>query len=134
MRKWSNEIQRHIFLLTVSGFPHLKNQVREHIIFSESVDYGDMAYIPKEKTIQEILELFENQLSLLIRMDKLEKMKIRKRIRDVVLLTLGIDIRHPKIFMNIMEDKLQDVFDLFHDGLEFKKKLAREIDQKFKID
>ena len=118
----------------MSGFPYLKNQVREHIIFSESVDYGDMAYIPKEKTIQEILELFENQLSLLIRMDKLEKMKIRKRIRDVVLLTLGSDIRHPKIFMNIMEDKLQDVFDLFHDGLEFKKKLAREIDQKFKID
>jgi hypothetical protein len=117
----------------VSDVPHLKNQDREHIIFSESVDYGDMAYIQKEKILQEILELFENQLSLLIRMDKLEKMKIRKRIRDVVLLTLGMDIRHPKIFMNIMEDKLQDVFDLFHDGLEFKKKLAREIDQKFKM-
>ena len=92
-----------------------------------------MASIHKEKVNQEILELFENQLSLLIRMDKLEKMKIRKRIRDVVLLTLGMDIRHPKIFMNIMEDKLQDVFDLFHDGLEFKKKLARKIDQKLKI-
>ena len=91
-----------------------------------------MASINKEKAIQEILELFENQLSMLVRMDKLEKMENRKRIRDVVLLTMGMDIRHPKIFMNIMEDKLQDVFDLFHDGLEFKKKLAREIDQKFK--
>jgi hypothetical protein len=116
----------------VSGFPHLKNQIREHIIFSESVDYGDMASIQK-KIIQEILELFENQLSLLIRMDKLEKMEIRKRVRDVVLLTMGMDVRHPKIFMNVMEDKLHDVFSLFHDGLGFKKKLAREIDQKFKI-
>ena len=92
-----------------------------------------MATIQKEKTIQEILELFENQLSLLIRMDKLEKMKIRKRIRDVVLLTLGMDIRHPKIFMNIMEDKLNDVFSLFHDRIGFKKKLARKIDKKLKI-
>ena len=76
-----------------------------------------MTSIQKEKTIQEILELFENQLSLLIRMDKIEKMEIRKRVRDVVLLTMGMDVRHPKIFMNVMEDKLYDVFSLFHDGL-----------------
>ena len=92
-----------------------------------------MASINKQKAIQEILELFENQLSLLIRMDKLEKMEIRKRIRDIVLSTMRMDIRHPKIFMNIMEDKLHDVFDLFLDGLGFKKKLARKLDQKFKI-
>ena len=92
-----------------------------------------MASIHKEKAIQEIIELFENQLSLLIRMDKLEKMEIRTRIRDVVLPAMRMDIRNPKIFMNIMDDKLQDVFDLFHDGLEFKKKLARKIDQKLKI-
>jgi hypothetical protein len=67
-------------------------------------------------------------------MNKLEKMKIRKRVRDVVLLIMRMDVRHPKIFMNIMEDKLQDVFSLFHDGLGFKKKLAEEIDQKFKIE
>ena len=66
-------------------------------------------------------------------MDKLEKMEIRKRVRDVVLLTMGMEVRHPKIFMNIMEDKLHDVFDLFLDGLGFKKKLARKLDQKFKI-
>ena len=66
-------------------------------------------------------------------MDKLEKMEIRKRVRDVVLLAMGMEVRHPKIFMNIMDDKLHDVFDLFHDGLGFKKKLARILDQKFKI-
>ena len=35
--------------------------------------------------------------------------------------------------MNIMEDKLQDVFNLFQDGLEFKKKLAKKTDQKLEI-
>jgi len=92
-----------------------------------------MASINKEKGIQEILELFENQLSLLIRMDKFEKMEIRKRIRDVILPTMEMNIRHPQIFMNIMEDKLQDVFDLFYDGLGFKERLARKIDQTFEI-
>ena len=92
-----------------------------------------MASINKQKSIQEILELSENQLSLLRQMDKLEKMEIRKRIRDVILPTMGMNIRHPKIFMNIVEDKLQDVINLFQDGLEFKKNLARKIDPIFKI-
>ena len=61
-------------------------------------------------------------------MDKHEKMKIRKRVKNVVLLMMGMDVRHPKIFMNIMDDGLQDVFSLFHDGLGFKKKLAEEKD------
>jgi exonuclease VII small subunit len=32
-----------------------------------------------------------------------------------------------------MEDKLDDVFSLFHDGTEFKKKLERRLDRKLKI-
>jgi hypothetical protein len=82
-----------------------------------------MAYIDKEKVIQEILELFENQLSLLTRVDKLEKMKLRQRIRDVIQPTIRMDIRQPKILMEIFEDKLNDVFNLFYDGIEFKKNL-----------
>jgi hypothetical protein len=82
-----------------------------------------MAYIDKEKAIQEILELFENQLSLLTRVDKLEKMKLRQRIRDVIQPTIRMDIRQPKILMEIFEDKLNDVFNLFYDGIEFKKNL-----------
>jgi hypothetical protein len=82
-----------------------------------------MAYIDKEKVIQEILELFENQLSLLTRVDKLEKMKLRQRIRDVIQPTIRMGIRQPKILMEIFEDKLNDVFNLFYDGIEFKKNL-----------
>ena len=92
-----------------------------------------MASIDIEKVIQEILELFEYQLSLLARIDKLEKMKLRQRIRDVVLPAIRMNSQHPKIIMNIMEDKLDDVFSLLHDGMEFKKKLGRRIDRKLKI-
>ena len=88
-----------------------------------------MAYIDKEKTIQEILELFENQLNLLSQKDRLEKMEIRRRIRDVIQATIRMDIRRPEIYMEIIEDKLDDVFNLFFDGTEFKKKLADKIYQ-----
>ena len=56
-----------------------------------------MAYIDKEKAVQEIFELFENQLNLFSRKDKLEKMEIRRRIRDVIQPTIRMDIRHPEI-------------------------------------
>ncbi len=88
-----------------------------------------MAYIDKEKAIQEILELFENQLNLLSQKDRLEKMEIRRKIRDVIQATIRMDIRHPEIYMEIIEDKLDDVFNLFFDGTEFKKKLSKKIEQ-----
>ena len=91
-----------------------------------------MAYVDKEKAIQEILELFEYQLSMLTRLDKFEVMEIRKRIRDVILPTIRMDIGKPEIIMEIIEDKLQDVFRLFYDEIDFKEKLDRKINQRFK--
>ena len=91
-----------------------------------------MAYIDKEKAIQEILELFENQLNLLTRKDKLEKMELRRKIRDVIQPTIRMNIGQPKIYMEIIEDKLDDVIGLFFDGVEFKKKLAYKIEKTLK--
>jgi hypothetical protein len=91
-----------------------------------------MAYIDKEKAIQEILELFENQLNLLTRKDKLEKMELRRKIRDVIQPTIRMNIVQPKIYMEIIEDKLDDVIGLFCDGVEFKKKLAYKMEQTLK--
>lgn len=99
------------------------------------MDYGSpliRAYINKEKAIQEILELLENQLNSLARMDRLKKMEVRQRFRDVIQSTIRMDIRQPKLYMEIIEDKLKDVFKLFYEGTEFKKKLARKIDQHLK--
>lgn len=85
-----------------------------------------------DNDIREILKMFEDQLNLLIRMDKLEKMDVRKKIMDVILPIFKMDIREPKIIIEIVEDKLHDVLDLFIDGYEFKKKLARKITEKLK--
>ena len=65
-------------------------------------------------------------------MDKLEKMKLRKEISDTVRPVLATGIRQPKIFMEIMEDKLRRVFDLFIDGYDFRKKLERKFREEIK--
>ncbi len=85
-----------------------------------------------KKDIGEILKLFENELNLLIRIDKLEKMEIRKRIKDVIIPMLEMDIQKPNIFMEIVEEKLHNVFELFIDGYEFRKKLERKVIEKLK--
>ena len=85
-----------------------------------------------KRDIQEIFKLFEDELSLLMRIDRLEKMEIRKRIKDVIIPMSELDIKKPNIFMDILEDKLHDVFDLFVDGYEFRKKLERKVIEKLK--
>ena len=89
----------------------------------------DMASLNK-KDIGETLKLFEDELNLLIRLDKLEKMGIRKRVKDVILPMSEMGIGKPNIFMEIVEEKLHDVFDLFIDGYEFRKKLERKVSKK----
>ena len=78
------------------------------------------------------MKLFEQELSALARMSKLEKMKMRKKITNVVYPTLTMNLRHSKVFMDIVEEKLHDVFDLFLDGWAFRKKLAKKMDEKLK--
>jgi hypothetical protein len=86
----------------------------------------------KKKDIREILKMFEDELNLLIRIDNLEKMEVRKKIKDVIIPMSEIDIKKPNIFMDIVEEKLHDVFDLFIDGYEFRKKLERKLTEKLK--
>ena len=76
--------------------------------------------------------MFEHELSLLIRLDRVQKMEARKRITDAILPLPAMGIRHPKIFVDIVEDKLHDLIETFLDGYEFKKKLARMVEEKFK--
>ena len=79
--------------------------------------------------ILEIFKMFEDQLNLLVRIDRLEKMEIRKKTKDAVMPLAGMDIKHSSTFMDILEEKLHDVFLLFIDGYEFRKKMERKVNE-----
>jgi hypothetical protein len=82
--------------------------------------------------MQEIMKLFDYELNLLIRIDRFEKMDLRKKINNIVLPILKMDIPHPTIFMDIVEDRLYEVLNMFTDGYEFKKKLEGKVTEKLK--
>ena len=86
----------------------------------------------KYKDIQDILKIFEIEIGRLTRVGKVEKMKLRKKIANVVVPALSMKNLKTKTFMMIIEDKLGDVLDVFLDGWAFRKKLSRLISQKSK--
>jgi len=81
----------------------------------------------QHKEIEAILKLFELELSTLNRLSKVEKMKIRKRVSSSILSALLASKSEPDAFINMVEHKLSDVFNLFFDGWGFKKKLHQQV-------
>ena len=79
--------------------------------------------------IEAILKLFEKELSTLNRLSKIEKMKIRKRVANSILPALAASNSEPEVFLNIVENKLKDVFDMFLDAWGFKEKLHKLLDR-----
>ena len=81
----------------------------------------------QHKDIESILKLFELELSTLHNVSRVEKMKIRKRIANAILPALAASKSEPDMFLNIVENKLRDVFDLFFDGWGFREKLHKRV-------
>lgn len=79
--------------------------------------------------IEAILKLFEKELSAVNRLSKIEKMKIRKRVANSILPALTMSNSEPEVFLNIVENKLKDVFDLFFDAWGFRERLHTLIDR-----
>ncbi len=82
----------------------------------------------QHKDVESILKLFELELSTLNRLSRIEKMKIRKRVANAILPALAASNSKPDIFLNMVENKLRDVFDLFFDGGGFREKLHQRVD------
>lgn len=91
--------------------------------------YGDVVIRYQHKEIEAILKLFEKELSTLNRLSKIEKMKIRKRVANSILPALTLSNSEPDIFLNILENKLKDVFDLFFDAWGFRERLHTLLDR-----
>ena len=86
----------------------------------------------KHKDKLDILGLFEQELSMLGRMDKVEKMKLRKRIFNIVVPALAAPSLSPEVFMGTVENKLYGVVNQFLDPSEFHLKLAEKVNEIFK--
>ena len=83
----------------------------------------------QHQEIEAILKLFERELATLNRLSKVEKMKIRKRVANSILPALTLSNSEPDAFLNIVENKLKDVFDLFFDAWGFREKLHNLVDK-----
>jgi len=81
----------------------------------------------KQKDIQGLLRLFDNELNMLSRISKIEKMKIRKKVANALSTISALNIKKSGIFMSTLEGKLYDVFDVFIDSWGFREKLERKI-------
>ena len=79
------------------------------------------------KDVESILKLFELELSTLNRLSRLDKMKIRRRVANAILPALAASNSKPDLFLNMVENKLRDVFDLFFDGWGFREKLHKRV-------
>jgi len=81
----------------------------------------------QHKDVESILKLFELELSTLHNLSRIEKMKIRKRVANAILPALAASNSEPDMFLNMVENKLRDVFDLFFDGWGFREKLHQRV-------
>lgn len=84
-------------------------------------------YQPSE--IEAILKLFEKELATLNRLTRIEKMKIRKRVANSIIPALSASNSEPDAFLNTIETKLRDVFNMFLDGWGFREKLRQQVDK-----
>ena len=82
----------------------------------------------QHKDVESILKLFELELSTLNHLSRVEKMKIRRRVANTILPALAASRSKPDMFLNIVDNKLRDVFSLFFDGWGFREKLHQRVD------
>jgi hypothetical protein len=86
----------------------------------------------RQKYIGEIIQLFEIELHCVSQLARAEKMKMRRRIVNVVMSAFMAQNQTVKVFMGQVEENIADVLDTFVDPWGFRKKLARRVDQKLK--
>ena len=86
----------------------------------------------KNRDVQKVIQLFESELTIIPRLSKVDRMKLRRRIVNVVQPALKSPITTPQMFMGTVEDKLSGVIRLFRDGYGFRIKLNTLVTALFK--
>ncbi len=83
----------------------------------------------RNRDIQKVIQLFDNELLMIPRVSKIEKMKMRKKIVNVVQPVLNSTTMKPEVFILEVEKKLSDILRLFIDGYGFRNRLTGVVRQ-----
>ena len=70
----------------------------------------------KDKDIMDMLKWFEDTLSRISKINRKEKMKMRKKIRDELYILLTWEKPTPDIIMNRWEERLDKIFSVMPFG------------------
>jgi len=81
----------------------------------------------RTRDIQKVIQLFDNELVLIPRVSKIEKMKMRKKIINVVQPALTSPTLKPEVFVLEVESKLADIIPKFHDSYGFQARLSEVV-------
>jgi hypothetical protein len=86
----------------------------------------------KLRDVQEILDLFEKEINCLQSLDKIEKMKVRRKVANYLKPALMVRNQNPKVVLYIIEDKLSDVLNFFNNKHGFLYDIAKLLSEKLK--
>ena len=78
----------------------------------------------RNRDIQKIIQIFDNELLMLPRISKTVKMKMRKKIVNLVQPALKSTTTQPEVFILEVENKLSDIIGQFIDTYGFHNRLA----------
>jgi hypothetical protein len=78
----------------------------------------------KNRDIQKVIQVFDNELLLISRISKVDKMKMRKKIVNLVQPALKSTTMKPDVFVAEVENKLSDIISQFIDSYGFHNRLT----------
>ena len=78
----------------------------------------------RNQDIQQIITLFENELVMLPNISRTDKMKLRRKISNVMMPMLNEPGINAQAIMKRVDSRLEDVLALFFDSNQFRYKLA----------
>jgi hypothetical protein len=81
----------------------------------------------RTKDIQKVIQIFDNELLMIQRISKIDKMKMRKKVVNIVQPALTSATMRPEVFMLEVETKLSEVVKQFIDSYGFHNKLAATV-------
>ena len=85
----------------------------------------------KPSQTYEIIEMFEQKLTMIRHISRAGKMKLRKQINNVLRPLLILDGQTPDSIVAAVESKLRDITSMFMDEQQFLSKLKRVLTEKF---